>query len=143
MPPVNRGYIPGLLFHFVRLLPPSMPPARVFPLPETRLRRLWFLLGAPAPTRPGQPSRAAVNGLESAEEIAAFAGDGAMSICAVAAGGRTIIAGHRSGRVQLSGLFKHALRRTPYRFGVSRGTHATDAEGGQGYRRIRDLHPQQ
>jgi WD40 repeat protein len=52
--------------------------------------------------------------LESGEEIAAFAGDGAMSSCAVAPGGRTIIAGDRSGRVQLSGLFKHALR-TPAR----------------------------
>jgi hypothetical protein len=36
-----------------------------------------------------------------------------------------------------------ALRRTPYRSGVSRGSDATDAEGGQGYWRIRDLHPQQ
>src|ERR1700680_2175664 len=33
-----------------------------------------------------------------------------MSSCAVAPGGRTIIAGDRSGRVQLSGLLKHALR---------------------------------
>ena len=30
-----------------------------------------------------------------------------------------------------------------YRSGVSRGSPDTDAEGGQGYRRIRDLHPQQ
>jgi hypothetical protein len=35
------------------------------------------------------------------------------------------------------------LEGPPYRSGVSRGSLATDAEGGQGYRRIRDLHPQQ
>ena len=36
-----------------------------------------------------------------------------------------------------------AIRKPPYRSGVSRGSLATDAEGGQGYRRIRNLHPQQ
>ena len=35
------------------------------------------------------------------------------------------------------------VRRPPYRSGVSRGFLATDPEGGQEYRRIRDLHPQQ
>ena len=52
--------------------------------------------------------------LESWEEIDIFTGDSSMDTCAVAPGGRTIIAGDRSGRVQLSGLLKHALR-TPAR----------------------------
>jgi hypothetical protein len=59
--------------------------------------------------------RCGVRDLERGEEIAAFAGDGAMSSCAVAPGVRTIIAGDRSGRVQTVRTFQTRSERIALR----------------------------